>query len=349
MQGNDGVVRDCVTRAEALQQLAGLLSHRTVLVGYNVFLVLAVLLDMADSVGREQLASQVLRGLAGLVDIKWLLPPNIKDRSLAGICKMLDIKIWKKFQRQTAELAMVDRALAAVLQQEMDLTSQADIDNLRRNFSIKISPKDLKFLSKKEIEPSKSFFLKFRNTSFEIVSNDNEEPMNIEADEDDDSGLLNNYTQHIQYESHYQALQMYEKDANTFILSVKMFELEERKFLNAVTLCSVAGQVLLNCEAVVPLALYGGLPGLKESCSSCRLPGVAALHRSRDCPASQPCTIHPPGSSQHARRDCRDQRCWNCGQEHNWSQCRQYTMSWTGSAVQWSTYLTTYLFVLKSL
>ena len=62
-------------------------NERNVLVGYEVLRILDILREAALKVEKEKVVERV----EGVVDLQWIVPPEARDRSLAGLCHSLNI------------------------------------------------------------------------------------------------------------------------------------------------------------------------------------------------------------------------------------------------------------------
>ena len=110
-----------MSRKEAVEKICDFLLRKipkykgTYLVGYNIFMILAVLVDMADSCDMKKSAEIWFKNLSGIIDIKWLFPKSQGSLSLEACCTALGLKsMAKKFIKQSAILQSVDRAIIQV-------------------------------------------------------------------------------------------------------------------------------------------------------------------------------------------------------------------------------------------
>ena len=327
--------QEVLTRSEAVEKL---LNHwrqvssawkGTFLVGYNVFMIMAVISDLVDNQKpNKDVRFDFFKNIRGLIDVKWLFPGSLEDKSLAGLCSALDIHyLEKKTLKPTAELKFVDRAITEILREELNLSLYSDISLLCKNYSVKVFKSDLKGISRKHIISEKVLFKKLRTNEVAVESSEEE------SDDDDENELIKNYVDFREKKAvhHIHQLEMRDEDKKEFILSVKTFEVGGQRYLNSLCLGTITGKILLNFEAIIPSCFYNKIPDgvhgrLCPTCSDSRTP---TLHSSEDCPTRDICTIHAAQVKQHKRLECREERCWNCGEDHNWRRCQETILTET--------------------
>ena len=113
-------------------------------------MLIAVLINMAESVETPQTVEVLIRNVRGIIDLKWLFPSSQENKSLEGLCRSLDLhKLSRKFNKQSGELKLVDRAIREILSSELNLSVYEDVRLLCKNYSMKIVKADLKMLSRK--------------------------------------------------------------------------------------------------------------------------------------------------------------------------------------------------------
>ena len=305
----------------------------TFLIGYNIFMILVVIVDMAESCGMQKSIDILFKNLRGVIDLKWLFPKSQENKSLEGLCRSLDLNsLSSRFNKQNAELKYVDRAITELLRCDLNMSIYEDVRYLCTNYSLKVVKTDLKVLSRKQIVAEKTLFRKLRK-----MEDDDEDESS-----DDDGEIMKTYTKIRHKKSSHHMNQLVVSDKDEFIFSVKTFEVGGRRYLHSLALGRMNGPVILNFPAIVPSDFYNKIPGNHDACCKICMPiGVRAkkpvLHVTDDCPGHDTCTIHPPHVSPHRKLTCEEARCWNCGADHNWRQCpdtiltqRQHFLSTVG-------------------
>ena len=315
-----------VTRREALTKILEVVKpisqkfKGTYLVGYNIFMQMAILVNMAESAEMTGSVEMLFRNIRGIIDLRWLFPSTQENKGLEGLCRSLELhRLSRNFNKQSGELKFVDRAIKEILSSELNLSVYEDVRLLCTNYSMKIVKTDLKLLSRKQIVAEKILFRLLRNSSKDNEGDD---------EEDDDEGeIMKDYSKFrnkVNYH-HIHQLDFPNNPRDEFILSIKTFEVGGAKHLHALSLATLKGVLCLSYEAIVPARFYQRIPEHGRSvCHICPDPRVRkpVLHTSDDCPTHEPCTIHPPGGRGHTKLACVEDRCWNCGAEHNWKLCR---------------------------
>ena len=304
-----------------------------VLVGYNIFMIMSIIVDMAEGCHpKNKTLESLFKGLRGMIDVKWLFPSTLENQSLSGLCRALNIQyLEKKTSKPSAELKYVDRAVAEVLRDELNLSLHSDVGLLCCNYSIKLYQKsDLKGLSRKQIVAEKTLFKRLRKhkDSNGESEKDDEDEEDSSEDEDEIMKSYNSFKEKNQVH-HINLLQL--EDNLRYILSIKTFEVGGKRYLHSLSLGTIQGKILLNFEAIIPAGFYNKIPdGLYgRYCRICHDTRKPTLHAAEDCPSSEPCTIHPPEVKSHKKFACNEDRCWNCGEMHNWKRCPQTILTET--------------------
>ena len=117
----------------------------TYLVGYNVFMQMAILVNMAESAEMTGSVEILFRNVRGIIDLRWLFPSTQENKGLEGLCRSLELhRLSRNFTKQSGELKFVDRAIKEILSCELNLSVYDDVRLLCTNYSMKIVKTDLK-------------------------------------------------------------------------------------------------------------------------------------------------------------------------------------------------------------
>jgi len=323
----------------ALDHLVDVLVEAGTFVAVVGFEVLRCIHILGESVGREGVLERLMARLGAVVDVQWLVPPEVRDRSLPGLCTWAGLGHRARGLRNCdTDANAVASAVKDIISLEMDLGNINQILGMVKEFGIGLIPSDLaraNVLCKTEFIPSKLFFTKYTETSNSKLNNKNHSKtmeLDSEIEEDD---IPRNYVRPIRKKSMKPHLvpELYagRQETRVVVLALKAVELAEQTYLASLSVRDLEGGHLLDLPAIVPRDFYSEAPGEGDECEACRGPGgKAVLHTASMCPADRPCTLHPPDPSKwpprHPRRECTGPTCWNCGASHGGLSVFQWTV-----------------------
>ena len=317
--------REVVSRREAVSKILEVVKpinekfKGTYLVGYNIFMQMAILVNMAESAEMAGSVEILFRNVRGIIDLRWLFPSTQENKGLEGLCRSLELhRLSRNFNKQSGELKLVDRAIKEILSCELNLSVYDDVRLLCTNYSMKIVKTDLKLLSRKQILAEKILF--------RLLRKDRKHNEADGEEDDDEDTIMKDYSKFRNKVNYHniQQLDFPNSNRDEFILSIKTFEVGGAKHLHALSLGTLKGVICFSYEAIVPARFYRSIPeDGRRLCHICPDPRVRkpVLHTSDECPTHEACTIHPPGVRGHTKLACQEVRCWNCGADHNWKLC----------------------------
>ena len=273
-------------------------NERNVLVGYEVLRILDILREAALKVEKEKVVERV----EGVVDLQWIVPPEARDRSLAGLCRSLNISARELANTELGVRAdAVNSAVEAIFERRVNMTRFESIRSCLENFGLKLRQGDFRrslalrrtnFIPEKAQHKSESKKQGGSRSSKtkKIASFSQDKSVDMEQSEDSDDGdnddILISYLRPQRKPEHPKKAMVTElwkpqENTKTFVLALKTLQIEQATYLASLSLRNLEGTELLHFPAIVPRGFYAEAPAEGEECRGCAAPDSTkpSLHR----------------------------------------------------------------------